>query len=131
VSNRVADAAARLVAAFGEGRVNDYFDCFAADASFVFYTTPERLESRAAYRSLWHRWESEDGFRVLECESSNPLITPVGDDAAVFVHDVATVVSTNAGGRRWPSGRRSSSRGATARGWRCTSTCRPPYPERH
>jgi ketosteroid isomerase-like protein len=100
VRNTVADAAARLVAAFGEGRVNDYFDCFAADASFVFYTTPERLESRAAYRSLWHRWESEDGFRVLECESSNPLITPVGDDAAVFVHDVATVVATNAGEER-------------------------------
>ena len=69
----VAAAAARLVAAFGDGRV----DCFAADASFVFYTTPERLESRAAYRSLWYRWETEDGFRVLECESSNRLITPV------------------------------------------------------
>jgi ketosteroid isomerase-like protein len=97
VSDTVAAAAARLVAAFGAGRVDDYFDCFAADASFVFYTTRERLESRAAYRSLWFRWESEDGFRVLGCESSNPLITRVGDDVAVFVHDVATVVATNAG----------------------------------
>ena len=93
----VAAAAERLITAFGEGRVGDYFACFAVDATFVFYTTAERLESRDAYRALWRRWESEDGFRVVSCDSSNPLITPLGDDAAVFVHDVATTVATNAG----------------------------------
>lgn len=93
----VAAAAERLVAAFGAGQVEDYFACFAPDATFVFHTTPERLESRAAYRRLWHAWEQDDGFRVVSCESSNALITPLGSDVAVFVHDVATTVSTTAG----------------------------------
>ena len=96
----VSAAAARLVAAFGEGRVGDYFACFAPNATFVFYTTPERLESRAAYRELWSRWESEDGFRVLDCRSSNALITPLAEDVAVLVHDVETLVATNAGEER-------------------------------
>jgi ketosteroid isomerase-like protein len=93
----VAAAAERLVAAFGAGRVEDYFACFAPDATFVFHTTPERLGSRAAYRALWDTWEQEDAFRVLSCESSNVEITPLGPDVAVFVHDVATTVSTSAG----------------------------------
>ena len=97
MSDSVAAAAKRLVAAFAEGRVDDYFRCFAPDASFVFYTTPQRLESRAAYEDLWRRWEAEDGFRVVSCESSNPLVTPLGADVAVFVHDVATRVATTAG----------------------------------
>jgi ketosteroid isomerase-like protein len=93
----VAAAAERLVAAFGAGRVEEYFACFAPDATFVFYTTPDRLQSRESYRALWRRWEAEDGFRVVSCESSNPLIALLGDDAAVFVHDVATLVATSAG----------------------------------
>jgi ketosteroid isomerase-like protein len=93
----VAPAAEQLVAAFAEGRVDDYFACFAENATFVFHTTSERLESREAYRSLWRRWEAEDGFRVLSCESSNQLVTPLGDNAAIFVHDVATRVRTSAG----------------------------------
>jgi ketosteroid isomerase-like protein len=97
VSRHVAAAAEHLVAAFAEGRVDDYFACFADDATFVFHTTPERLESREAYRSLWGRWETDDGFRVLSCASSNQLVTPLGDDVAVFVHDVATRVTTSAG----------------------------------
>jgi ketosteroid isomerase-like protein len=97
MADDVLAAAAQLVAAFAEGRVDDYFACFADDATFVFHTTPERLESRAAYRALWARWEAEDGFRVLSCTSSNQLVTPLGDDAAVFVHDVATRVATTAG----------------------------------
>jgi ketosteroid isomerase-like protein len=97
VTRHVAAAAEQLVAAFAEGRVDDYFACFADDATFVFHTTPERLESREAYRSLWRRWEAEDGFRVLACASSHQLVAPLGDDAAVFVHDVATRVTTSAG----------------------------------
>lgn len=93
----VAVAAEHLVAAFGAGQVEEYFACFAPDATFVFYTTPERLESREAYRDLWRHWESEDGFHVVSCTSSNALITPLGEDAAVFVHDVATTVATNEG----------------------------------
>ena len=43
-------AAERLVAAFGSGRLDDYFACFTDDASFLFHNTPERLESVHAYR---------------------------------------------------------------------------------
>jgi ketosteroid isomerase-like protein len=97
VSGDVTAAAERLVSAFAEGRVEDYFACFAADATFVFHTSPDRLESRDAYRRLWRVWEQEDDFRVVSCTSSNPLVTPLGEEVAVFVHDVATTVSTSAG----------------------------------
>ncbi|MFI6880376.1 nuclear transport factor 2 family protein [Streptomyces sp. NPDC050400] len=89
-------AADALVAAFGQGRVEDYFDRFAADATFVFHTTGERLDSRAAYRELWRRWETEDGFRVLACTSSGQLVQLLGT-TAVFSHDVRTTVATHAG----------------------------------
>jgi uncharacterized protein (TIGR02246 family) len=89
-------AAERLVAAFGSGRLDDYFACFADDASFVFYTTAERLESVAAYRQLWDQWVREDGFRVAGCVSSAVRFQVLGD-VAVMVHNVSTDVVTNAG----------------------------------
>ena len=89
-------AAERLVAAFGSGRLDDYFACFADDAIFVFYTTPDRLESVGAYRQLWDRWVQEDGFRVTGCTSSDVRVQLLGD-AAVWVHDVVTDVVTHAG----------------------------------
>jgi ketosteroid isomerase-like protein len=91
------EAADALVRAFAEGRVDDYFACFAPDATFVFHTTGERLESREAYRSLWRSWEADDEFRVVSCSSTNPLVMELGPEAAVFVHDVATRVATSAG----------------------------------
>jgi len=89
-------AADALIAAFAAGRVDDYFDSFAPDASFVFHTTPKRLESTEEYRALWRRWEREDAFRVLDCASINRRLDVVGE-AAVFTHDVETRVSTQAG----------------------------------
>lgn len=91
-------AADALVADFGGGRVEEYFARLAPDATFLFYTAPgERLASRAAYRRLWERWETEDGFRVLGCVSSNRAVRPLGPAAAVLSHDVATRVATSAG----------------------------------
>jgi ketosteroid isomerase-like protein len=90
-------AADALVADFGGGRVDSYFARLAPDATFVFYTSPERLESREAYRALWDRWVAEDQFRVLACTSSNRIVQPLGADAAVLAHDVTTRVSTTAG----------------------------------
>jgi hypothetical protein len=55
------------------------------------------LASRAAYRALWERWVAEDGFQVLACRSSNRAVRPLGPDAAVLTHDVATRVATSAG----------------------------------
>jgi ketosteroid isomerase-like protein len=98
VSERDVRAAAdALVGAFAAGRLDDYFGCFAPDATFVFHTTPERLESPADYRALWERWAREDGFEVLSCTSSGARVQLLGDGAAVFTHDVATRVRTTAG----------------------------------
>ena len=86
---RAADA---LVAAFGEGRVEDYFACFDPGATFLFHATEVRLESLAEYRALWSRWEAEDGFRVRSCASTSPRVQLLGD-TAVFLHDVRTEVT--------------------------------------
>jgi ketosteroid isomerase-like protein len=92
----IRSAADALVAAFADGRLDDYFGAFAPDATFVFHTTPQRLGSTAEYRALWQQWVEQDGFRVLGCTSSAQLIQPFGD-TAVFSHDVETRVATNAG----------------------------------
>ncbi|WP_406456989.1 nuclear transport factor 2 family protein [Streptomyces sp. NBC_00876] len=89
-------AAAALVAAFAEGRLDDYFGAFAPDATFVFHSTPQRLGSTAEYRALWQEWVDQDGFRVLGCTSTGQLIQHFGS-TAVFSHDVETTVSTRAG----------------------------------
>jgi uncharacterized protein (TIGR02246 family) len=88
--------AERLVAAFGSGRLDDYFACFTDDATFIFHNTPERLESVDAYRRLWGRWVRKDDFRVVGCTSSAVRVQVLGD-AAVFAHDVVTDVVTRAG----------------------------------
>jgi hypothetical protein len=56
----------------------------------MFYTHPERLDSRAAYQALWAKWESEDGFRVHACRSANQKVQLLGEDAAVFTHLVSS-----------------------------------------
>jgi ketosteroid isomerase-like protein len=85
-------AAARdLVRAFGEHDTAGYFGCFAPDATFIFYTTADRLTSREQYRLLWGQWEEQDGFRVVSCRSDRPAVQLVGD-AAVFTHEVTTTV---------------------------------------
>ncbi|MEV5931626.1 nuclear transport factor 2 family protein [Streptomyces sp. NPDC052079] len=92
----VRTAADALIAAFAEGRLDDYFGAFAPDATFVFHTTPRRLGSTAEYRALWQQWVDQDGFRILGCTSSAQLIQPFGD-TAVFSHDVETRVATHTG----------------------------------
>ena len=84
-------AAAEIVAAFGSHDALRYFDGFATDASFVFYSTPKRLESRAAYETLWATWESENQFRVLGCISTNHHVQ-TGEHFGIFTHDVETMV---------------------------------------
>lgn len=81
-------AARRLVEAFGAHRREEYFACFAPDATFVFYTTPTVLGSRAEYETEFTRWE-QDGFRVLGCSSQDQLVQLV-DTVAVFTHRVST-----------------------------------------
>ena len=97
VADEVRAAGAALVEDFGAGRVDAYFERLAPDATFVFHTTPERLEGRDAYRAVWDGWVSDDGFRVLSCTSSGVLVQELGPDAAVLSHDVATRIATTAG----------------------------------
>jgi ketosteroid isomerase-like protein len=97
VADEVRAAAEALVADFGAGRVDEYFARLAPDATFVFHTTLERLDSREAYRELWSRWEREDDFRVLGCRSTGTSVQVLGENVAVLTHDVATRVSLGGG----------------------------------
>jgi ketosteroid isomerase-like protein len=90
-ADAVLAAARDLVRAFGEHDTAGYFGCFAPDATFIFYTTADRLTSREQYQRLWRQWEEQDGFRVLSCRSVRPSVQLLGD-AAVFTHEVTTVV---------------------------------------
>lgn len=106
VVQEVLAAADALVGAFASGDSAAYFACFAPEATFVFHTTPQRLGSRAAYEALWEKWVEGDGFAVVSCESSHQHVQVLGPDAAVFAHDVATVIEVG-GGREDQSERES------------------------
>lgn len=92
IKNEILTAAAKIVSDFGTHQKQMYFSNFAEEATFLFYTHPIRLESRKEYEKLWEQWESEDGFRVHSCESSNQLVQEIDGNVAVFTHDVKTVV---------------------------------------
>jgi hypothetical protein len=89
-TQEVLAAAAKIVDDFGNHRTADYFAGFAPDATFMFYTHTERLDSRAAYETLWTKWETEDGFKVHACRSSHQKVQVIGADAAVFTHLVSS-----------------------------------------
>jgi ketosteroid isomerase-like protein len=78
-----------LVAAFAASDASAYFAHFHPEASFLFHDTPGLIRSRADYEALWERWEREDGFRVLACESTHQHVQEHGD-LAVFTHAVRT-----------------------------------------
>jgi uncharacterized protein (TIGR02246 family) len=90
-------AADALVRAFASGDGAAYFACFAPEATFLFHTTPQRLESRAAYEALWTQWVVDDGFAVISCVSADQRVQVLGRDVAVFAHDVTTVVEAGGG----------------------------------
>ncbi len=95
-ADEVREAVRRIVAAFGEGRTEDYFSSFHPDCSFVFYTTPDRLDSVAAYRELWDRWVREEGFEVRSCRTYDTRVQVWGE-TAVVTHTVETRARTRAG----------------------------------
>jgi uncharacterized protein (TIGR02246 family) len=89
-------AADTCIAAFGAHDRDAYFACFAADATFVFHTTPGVLVGRAAWEAEWDRLVAEDGFRVRACRSSDRRVQVVGD-VAVFTHLVHTTSDSTDG----------------------------------
>ncbi|PRI10588.1 nuclear transport factor 2 family protein [Leucobacter massiliensis] len=91
----VLDAADAIVAAFAATDTDAYFAGFAPDASFIFHPEAARLDSRAAYESLWAGWLAS-GWRVTSCASSDRLVQTF-PGGAVFSHTVATSVKTPEG----------------------------------
>ncbi|GAA3890985.1 nuclear transport factor 2 family protein [Leifsonia kafniensis] len=91
LADAVLAAADAIIADFGHHRRDAYFSGFANDATFVFHTAPDRLESRAAYEELWDEWERSAGFRVHSCVSTNRRVQVLGT-AAVFSHNVETTL---------------------------------------
>ena len=81
-------AAAHIVDAFSRTATADYFAAFAPDATFVFHPEPARLDTRAAYETLWESWFA-DGWRVVSCTSRDAHVQLLGD-SAVFTHTVDT-----------------------------------------
>lgn len=88
----IMDAAAKIVANFGAHDTTAYFLGFAEDASFIFYTHSERLNSRAEYEALWAKWEKENGFHVHSCVSRDQLVQLIGDQVAIFTHLVESKI---------------------------------------
>jgi len=82
-------AADACIDAFGRHDRDAYFAWFAPDASFVFHTSPEVLPSRQAWLDAYDALVATEGFRVLECRSSERGVQLLGD-AAVFHHRVHT-----------------------------------------
>ncbi|MET4061018.1 ketosteroid isomerase-like protein [Arthrobacter sp. UYP6] len=85
-------AAEELVTAFSRTDTDAYFAAFAPDATFVFYSEAQRLESRGDYEALWKGWLAE-GWSVVRCESTNARVQLCGT-SAVFSHTVETTTQT-------------------------------------
>lgn len=90
VEEQVLEAVAKVVAAFGSHDKERYFSLFSTDATFIFHSTANRLNSRAEYESEWDAWELT-GFKIHSCTSSDPRVTlHSGGSVAVFSHTVRT-----------------------------------------
>jgi uncharacterized protein (TIGR02246 family) len=79
----------RLMSAFARGDTNEYFDRFHEDASLVF-PGEAVLDSRAAYRSTWSRWQRE-GLRFTDVVADDVRVRVIGA-TAVVTHRIETTV---------------------------------------
>lgn len=106
-----------LIDDYAHHRRDAYFSHFSEDATFVFHTSPARLDNRRAYEGLWQSWESVHDFRVLSCESTNRKIQRFGP-TVIFTHDVDTVLSMDGVTER-PMERETIVMQLTAKEWSC------------
>lgn len=81
-----------LIDAYARSDKEAYFSWFAPEATFIFHTSPRRLESRAEYEAEWDDWETNHAFRVISCASTNRRLQLFGE-TAVFTHDVNTALT--------------------------------------
>lgn len=96
VAAQVIEASKAIVAAFGRDDPESYFKLFDPAATFIFHTSPQRLESRAAYEEEWAAWRRDMNFRVRSCTSSDQRVQLIGD-TAILTHFVRTEISTTDG----------------------------------
>ncbi|GAN81706.1 nuclear transport factor 2 family protein [Acidocella aminolytica] len=94
--NEVCAVATALIAAFEANDRDEYFSFFAPEARFIFQTVPFVMQSRAIYEAEYDRWVREDGFEVLQCDSTHQQADIYGD-SAVFTHQTFTRIRTKAG----------------------------------
>ena len=92
----VVAASKAIITAFGRDDPDAYFKLFDPGATFIFHTTPQRLESRAAYEQEWAAWRRDLGFRVRSCTSTDQRVQLFGD-VAILSHLVRTEISTKKG----------------------------------
>ena len=82
------------MAAFGSHDPERYFSYFSLEATFIFYNSDRRLNSRKEYEQEWAKWE-KDGFQVLSASSSDPLIQfSRKNNVAIFTHTVRTKLNS-------------------------------------
>ena len=93
METEVLAAAKRLCDAFAQGRIDDYFACFAPRATFIFHSLRGRIDSLADYRKYWAEWERDLGLKVLGCDSFNRTVQMFGD-TAVYTHSVTVRIRT-------------------------------------
>ena len=92
-ASQVIDASKSIVSAFAADDPDTYFDLFAPEATFIFYSTPHRLQSRSAYQREWASWRRDIDFKVLSCTSSDQRVQILGD-VAILTHLVNTEIAT-------------------------------------
>ncbi len=97
MEKEVLAAATRLCDAFAQGRISDYFACFAPNANFIFHSMPGRIDSLADYRAHWADWERDLGLQVLGCDSFDRTVAIHGN-TAVYTHSVTVRVRTRTAG---------------------------------
>jgi ketosteroid isomerase-like protein len=89
-------ASKAIIAAFGRDDPDAYFPLLDPQATFIFHTTPQRVESRAAYEQEWAAWRRDLGFRVRSCTSSDQRVQLFGN-VAILTHLVRTEITTKKG----------------------------------
>lgn len=97
MKTQVLAAAAHLLDAFGQNRVEDYFACFTPDATFIFHGLDRRLASIADYRTAWAGWVHDLDLRILGAWSRQQTIDFIAPGVALFTHSVQVKASTTNG----------------------------------
>jgi ketosteroid isomerase-like protein len=95
-SQDIINTALEIIDAFSSNDRKRYFEMFVPEATFIFYTAPRLLDSRAAYEAEWEAWIRNLEFHVISCVSTQQSVQVYGD-FAILTHETTTHVSTKGG----------------------------------